>query len=212
VNLLSKKTNSFLLIGALILAFFVSNYGKFTSGNVKFIDGDGSGLYAYLPQLLLKHSVDFKEIFEVEKQQKALDFTGHYFHEVNGVTINKFSSGTALLQLPFFLLAWLMSIIFGFSPDGYSVLFQSGVAFAALFWAFVGMKYFVKLAKTFGIPENISFIAILVGFFGTNLFYYTVGIPSASHVYSFAMISVFAYFVRKTFISFEFKENVSCAN
>jgi hypothetical protein len=205
VNFLSKKNNSFILIGTLLLAFFVSNYGKFTSSNIKFIDGDGSGLYAYLPQLLLKHSVDFKEIFEVEKQQKALDFTGHYFHEVNGVTINKFSSGTALLQLPFFLLAWLFSFIFGLPTDGYSFFFQLGVAFAALFWAFVGMKFFIKLAKTFGVSENISFIAILLGFFGTNLFIYTVGIPSASHVYSFSLISVFAYFVRKTFVQFEYK-------
>lgn len=205
MNFSSNKIFSFSLIGILLLAFFASNYGKFTSGSVKFIDGDGSGLYAYLPQLLLKQSVDFKEIFEVEKQQKTLDFTGHYFHEINGVTINKFNSGTALLQLPFFLLAWLLSFIFGFPPDGYSVLFQLGVAFAALFWAFVGMKFFIKLSQTFGIPENISFFAVLLVFFGTNLFIYTVGIPSASHVYSFAIISVFAYFVRKLFLHFDNK-------
>ncbi|HEY9115610.1 MAG TPA: hypothetical protein VIN10_13000 [Bacteroidales bacterium] len=205
MNLFSKKPIDILLIGALLLAFFTCNFDKFSSNSLKFIDGDGSGLYSYLPQILLHHSVDFNEIFEVEKQQKSLDFTGHYFHEVQGVTINKFSSGTALLQLPFFLMAWLLSFIFGFPPDGYSVLFQIGVAFAAIFWAFVGMKFFIKLAKTYNIPENISFLAVLSGFFGTNLFYYTVGIPSASHVYSFAIISVFAYFTRKLFLNFEYK-------
>ena len=147
MSLFLKKSSYFLLAATLLLAFFITNFDKFKSDNLKFIDGDGSGLYAYLPQLILHHSVDFKEIFEIEKQQKSLDFTGHYFHEVNGVTINKFSSGEALLQLPFFLLAWILSFIFGFPPDGYSVFFQLGVAFAALFWAFIGMLYFLQIGE-----------------------------------------------------------------
>jgi len=205
VNYFQYKSPGLLIAFALLLSFLVSNLDKFTSVNVKFIDGDGSGLYAYLPQLVLHHSVDFSDIFEIEKQQKSMDFTGHYFHEVNGVTINKFSSGEALLQLPFFLLALILSLIFGLPADGYSLFFQFGVAFAALFWAFVGLHFFAKLAKTYGVDEKIILPAILIGFFGTNLFYYTVGIPSASHVYSFAMISVLVYFIRKTFIQFENK-------
>jgi hypothetical protein len=205
VNFFTGKRTSFLIIGVLLLAFFVTNFDKITSKNVKFIDGDGSGLYAYLPQFIIHRSVDFSEIFEVEKQQKSLDFTGHYYHEVNGVSINKFSSGEALLTIPFFLIAWFLSLIFGLPPDGYSVLFQYGVAFSALFWAFVGMNFFIKLAVSYGVPKKQSLIGIILAYFGTNLFYYTTGIPSASHVYSFAIISVFAYFARKTFINFDYK-------
>lgn len=187
----------------LFLAFFITNSDKFSSANPRFIDGDGSGLYAYLPQLLFYHSVDFSKLYDLEKQQKALDYTGHYFHEINGITINKFSSGTALLQIPFFLLAWVLSLILGLPADGYSFFFQYSVAFAALFWALIGLKFLIKMASSYGVPENRSLPASLLGFLGTNLFYYTVGIPSASHVYSFAIISVYAYFIRKTFICFE---------
>lgn len=168
----------------------------------KKIDGDGSGIYAYLPTLLIYKTVDFSPIFELEKSKRSSDYQGHYFHRVNEVLINKFSLGSALLELPFFLLAWLASVIFGYPVDGYNIFFQYGIAFAAVFWALIGISFFIKLAKLYKIDRYFVWLTVFGGFFGSNLFYYTFLAPAASHVYSFAMVAIFLFYSRKTFVDY----------
>ncbi len=128
---------------------------------------------------------------------------GHNYHKRGDVLINKFSVGTAFLQLPFFLIAFLLSILFGFPPDGYNIIFQYSVAFATLFWVGLGIIYFVKLLLTYGIERKFAWLMASVGFFGTNLFFYAIVQPSFSHAYSFSLITIFLYFARKVFLGYE---------
>ena len=85
-------------------AFFAVNFWWPDSGyRVRTVDGDGRGYYAYLPTLLLRHTVDFKETFEYEKAHQPLEYVGPNYHKVNGIYINKYLVGTALMILPFFI-------------------------------------------------------------------------------------------------------------
>jgi len=192
-----------LLLVSFLVSFIIINFIGPNSTRENIIDGDGSGLYAYLPATLIHKTVDFTPVFEFEKSRRSSDYQGHYFHEVNDILINKFSSGSALLQLPFFLLAWLLSVIFGIPVDGYNILFQYGVALAAVFWAYIGLHYFVKLTGLFGVNRQTAWVIAFAGFFGTNMFYYTFMAPAASHIYSFAAISLFLYYTKKTFLSYQ---------
>jgi len=192
-----------LLLVSFLVSFIIINFIGPNSTRKNIIDGDGSGLYAYLPAILIHKTVDFTPVFEFEKNRRSSDYQGHYFHEVNDILINKFSSGSALLQLPFFLLAWLFSVIFGLPTDGYNILFQYGVALAAVFWAFIGLHYFVKLTGLYGVNRQISWLVAFAGFFGTNMFYYTFMAPAASHIYSLAAISLLLYFTKKTFLNYQ---------
>ncbi len=191
-----------MLVGGLIVCFLIVNFFGSKGIRQNIIDGDGSGIYAYLPALLIHKTADFTTVFEFEKSRRSSDYQGHYFHRVDKVLINKFSSGTALLQLPFFLLAWLASVVFGLPADGYNIFFQYGVALAAMFWACVGMFFLVKLTKLYKLDDRFSWIVVITGFFGTNILYYTFMAPAASHIYSFAMIAVFLYYARKTFVNY----------
>jgi len=192
-----------LIVLVLLVSFTITNFIGPSNYRSVIIDGDGSGLYAYLPALIVYKSVDFTPVFEFEKSRRAPDYMGHYFHERDGILINKFTSGTALLQLPFFLVAYFLSLIFGLEADGYNILFQYAVAVSALFWAFIGILYSIKLATLYKVKYNVAWLFLIMAFIGTNLFYYTLVAPAASHVYSFSLISMFLFYMKKNFIAYD---------
>lgn len=199
------KQFAYLLVTCYLVCFIIVNLVGPKVYRQHFIDGDGSGLYAYLPAILIYHSVDFTPVFELEKSMRSSDYQGHYFHKANGILVNKFTSGTALMQLPFFLLAWLFSVLLGKPVDGYNIFFQYATGLAAVFWSVVGLLYFVKLARNYRVKEPIVFLLALAGLLATNLFFYTFITPSASHVYSFAAIAMLLYFTRKVFVGYKRK-------
>lgn len=192
-----------LLVFVLIVSFTITNFIGPNNYRKVIIDGDGSGLYAYLPALIVYKSVDFTPVFEFEKSRRAPDYMGHYFHAHDGILINKFTTGTALLQLPFFLLAYILSMIFGLEADGYNVLFQYAIAYSALIWAFIGMLYFTRFAALYKVKNHMAWLFIITAFIATNLFYYTLVAPAASHVYSFSLISVFLFYIKKNFMAYD---------
>lgn len=167
-----------------------------------FIDGDGSGHYAYLPSLIIYNTLDFTEVFEFEKTQRPPDYMGHYFHKHGEIYINKYTSGIALLQLPFFIVGYLLSLLFGLTPDGYNIIFQYCSALSALFWVGVGLIYLVRFLGTYGIDKKFSWIMSVITLLGTNLFFYTFVQPSFSHAYSFSIITIFIYHIRNVFIDY----------
>jgi len=167
-----------------------------------FIDGDGSGHYAYLPSLIIYNTVDFTDVFEFEKTQRPPDYMGHYFHKHNEIYINKYTSGTALLQLPFFIIGYFLSLLFGLTPDGYNVIFQYCSALSALFWVGIGLLFLVKFLGTYSIDKKFAWLMSIIALLGTNLFFYTFVQPSFSHAYSFSMITLFIYYVRNVFLDY----------
>lgn len=191
-----------ILIFVLLLSFAATNFIGPNQYRKVIIDGDGSGLYAYLPAVFIYKSVDFTPVFELEKSRRAPDYIGHYFHKHEDILVNKYTSGTAILQFPFFLLAYILSLIFGFEADGYNILFQYAVAISALCWVFAGLVFFVKLAHLYNIKQEFAWLIAIGGFIGTNLFYYTLVAPAASHAYSFSLITMFVYFMKKNFLEY----------
>ncbi len=195
----TNKTFGSLLALVLTGLFVVGNFIGPKEYRKVLIDGDGSGLYAYLPAVFIYKTVDFTPVFEFEKSRRPPDYMGHNYHKRNGILINKFSSGTALLELPFFLLAWLLSLILGIKADGYNIIFQYATAVSALFWAWAGLYYFVQLAFLFGMNKKRAWLVAFSGLLATNLLFYTIITPAASHVYSFGLISIFLYLMKKVF-------------
>ncbi|MCP4910782.1 MAG: hypothetical protein GY907_08745 [Bacteroidetes bacterium] len=200
MNNLTKKYSVVFLI--LAVAFILVNLIGTKYDREVFIDGDGSGHYAYLTSIFIYGNVDFTEVFEFEKKQRPADYMGHYFHELNGIYINKYTVGTALLQLPFFLIGYLLSFLFGYPLDGYNIIFQYCVALSTIFWVSLGLVYLIKLMTNWGVHNLYSWIFSSFLLLGTNLFFYTFIEPSFSHAYSFTVITVFLYFSHKIFTAY----------
>jgi len=191
-----------ILLSVTILLFLMVNFvwpdGEYRE---RTIDGDGRGYYDYLPTLLINKTVDFKQAYEYEKAIQPLEYMGPNFHKIKDVYINKFPVGTALMILPFYLVAQITSLIAGLPADGYSIFYQYAVALAALWWLWVGIYYLRKLLKSYAISETTILLVALGLILGTNLLHHAFVDVAFSHVYSFAAITAFLYVSRRMLLT-----------
>lgn len=159
------------------------------------INSDGKGYYAYLPAVFIYHDLDYKFIEYYEDKYYPSDrlVFKEFRLKTDGGIVNKCFPGLALLWMPFFLIAHLLSQFLGIEADGYSILYQYSIAFAALLYLWLGCRVLFKLLIKINTTEKLAaFITLLIGL-GTNLIFYTIIEGSMTHVYSFALITLFLY-------------------
>ena len=89
--------------------------------------------------------------------------------------------------------------------DGYSKLYPILVSIAALFYLLVGLLYLNFSLKAYNLSRESRALTLFASVFGTHLFYYTVGEPGMSHIYSFAFVAMFFYYAQQYFSSFQKK-------
>jgi hypothetical protein len=158
------------------------------------IDGDGAGYYAWLPATFIYHDLNFGFTEREDpafRSVQARDIRLFGMRNEEGKRINKYFTGTAILQLPFFLLALGAAAVSGQPVDGYSFPFQLFIGLAGVFYLLAGLFCTWKILRQFKIPDAAISVALLLLFFGTNLFFYALREPSMSHVYSFFLIAFF---------------------
>lgn len=187
-----------LLIGGILLYFIVTEKWIGNDGERwKFIvESDGRGYYAYLPAIFIYQDLKFDF---VKRNEAVIYGEGLADHLIlmNGERGNKYFIGEAVMLAPFFLLAWLISWLTDFSLSGYNQIFFGSVSIAALFYLLVALSFIRKFLIQFKIREIWIQTIIILLVFGSNVFHYTVYEPSVSHIYSFAAISGFIYFIKK---------------
>lgn len=164
-------------LGGLIASYVLVWKNQNTSA-VNFIDGDPEYYYYYLQATFSK---TYLPDYEWLKPGTINTITHH-------------PAGLSVLLLPFYLLATVFALLFNFSADGLSLPYQISISLAGLCYALIGLFFLMKFFKLQGISNRISNLVILLLFFGTTLFQYSVVEPAMSHVYSFAAISAFLYF------------------
>jgi hypothetical protein len=191
------------IVGITILVFIVTtniNWGGDRSKNI--IRSDAKCYYLYLPGVFIYNDLNFGFVQQIEFASYYDKFNCRDCREYrDGRAFSKVTVGVALAELPFFLSAHVIAKISGFQADGYSKPYQMGVTVAAIFYLFIGLFFLNKMLTTYLIKPNSRIIVMLCCVFGTNLFYYTIGEPGLSHVYSFAFINMLVFYVRKYFIS-----------
>jgi len=204
-NLYNKTSFQISLLIIISLLFVVVNIVGYSPYRKILIDGDGKGHYDFLPAIFIYNTIDFAEMVRVEQENNDLYNKPHYYVKNNGIYINKYNCGTALLILPFFLIAFFISILTGLAPDGYSILFQYGVGIAGLFYLSLGIFSSIRLIRSYNIKLSTAVITVVSGLLATNLFCYAYIQPSLSHVYSFFTISTFLFLVRYYFTDHKHK-------
>ena len=127
----------------------------------------------------------------------------HYYYDyrvkINGNSINKYWIGTSVCELPFFLSAHGITLLTGGKADGYSKLYPIFINLSGIFYAMAGLFFLTQLLQLYGISSANKNLSVVFVFFGTNLFYYAVVEPGMSHVYSFAVITLFVYLLKLFF-------------
>jgi MFS family permease len=161
------------------------------------IMSDGKGYYAYLPAIFIYDDLNFGFHDTIEKKYYDEHSKYDYRSKAHGKLLDKYFSGVALLQSPFFLAGHACAKISGAPADGYSKPYAIAVNLAAIFWLTIGLLCLRKLLLQFGASRVTATFVLFCIFFGTNLFYYTIGEPTMSHVYSFALTSIFFLYSKK---------------
>lgn len=155
------------------------------------INNDAVMYYAYLPAFCIYHDLTFQFVDSLPDDFKGRIWT---FKAPNGNTTLKMTMGLAIGWIPFFYMAHLYTMFGDYPSDGYSEPYSVSIFVAAIFFLFVGLFFLRKLLLPF-FEEKIIALVMIIVVFGTNLFRYVVDEPGMPHVYSFAWINMFLYFV-----------------
>lgn len=182
----------------LLYVFLVSVY----IGNVdeKF-KGDGKGYYDYLPSIFIQHDLVRKDLplSESPKVYDRITKTGVYVTFKDHM-VNMYPCGTALLELPFFMVTWPISELKGDHADGYGLPFQRTIYLAALFYVFLSLIFLKKVLKTYQVRPGIVTFSQLLMVLATPVTIYANKEAGFSHVYSMFAVTAFIYYIRSFFI------------
>jgi hypothetical protein len=183
-----------LFIGlALLFSSANINWGKTHWKNI--IKADGKGYYAWLPAIFIYNDINFGFFDKIEKEKYFnKDLFYDYRVNINNKTTNKYFCGTAILQMPFFLTAHIITKLTNNDADGFSKWYAILINIAAIFYALAGLYFSNKILKDIGINNLNRSLTLIIMTFSTNLFYYVIGEPAMSHIYSFFCITVFCFF------------------
>lgn len=148
---------------------------------------DAEGYYMYLPAVVIYKN--FSDIpLRSSAQFKRIEKTNNYY--------DKYTFGTALMQLPFFTIADLWAKNSKHARDGYSRPYQVFLFFAALFYAVCGLIVLFKILSK-NHEKRWVIITLLCLFFGTNLAHYSTMEAGMSHAFSFFLVAGMIYYTPK---------------
>lgn len=177
------------------------------------IESDAKGYFGYLPATFVYGDLNYGFYDEME-MNKYYDANFHLEYRqttADGRYFNKYFCGSAVAMSPFYLIAHAVANNSGYDADGYSFPYIVSITLAALFYFFLGLLYLRKTLLLYEISERNISLVLITAAFGTNLFYYAIVEPGISHIYSFAFMSMFLYFSKRYFLSFEKKHLIYLA-
>lgn len=186
------------LIYTLALFFVVSVFHAWQSNwkdgaTNKIINSDGISYYAHLTAIFI-YDLDYSFVEKKIEQGYIPRYAQYYFVEhSNGKIFNKTFFGNALMLMPGFLIAMLLSYIFKQPVDGYNAIFQISVNINSILFTLLGLYLVGLYLKRKGFSLQ-TILLVLTGFyFGSNLYYYTLFEPAMTHQYLFFLIALFFY-------------------
>src|SRR6266567_73323 len=107
----------------------------------RLIVSDGMGYYLYLPSAFIHHDLTMEWTQPLQKED-------HYpdpYHEWYGLTtfrkgayLDKYPIGLAILWLPFFIAAHILTILTGHPATGFTTWYQIAIGFAGAFYTSLG--------------------------------------------------------------------------
>jgi len=185
------------LIIILVLGWKAFQHYKHIGPDNQVLRADGKGYYAYLPALFIYHDnqTNFIDYYE-HKYNKPEDYAD-FRTKIDGVYVNKYYAGLAILQLPFFLVAHGLSTLLKLPTDGYAPLYQQFFVIGGLFYLYIGMQFFLLYVIAWNVKVWQALIVIICIIFGTNCYHYAVYEQCMSHIYSLSMICIFTYGIYK---------------
>ncbi|MBC7862290.1 MAG: glycosyltransferase family 39 protein [Bacteroidia bacterium] len=110
----------------------------------------------------------------------------------NGKKMQRFTSGVAVMEAPFFAMAHYYAKANGYKLDGYSAPYAWFNYFGVFLYVLIGLYYLYR-ALRFYFSEWLCVFVLAAIFLATNLFFYTLGAGQMSHSFLFLLQAVFIF-------------------
>ncbi|TGE23028.1 hypothetical protein [Hymenobacter metallicola] len=178
-----------LSVGLLLwLGLYVSSALR---NGVNIISSDSAGYYLYLPAIFVYD--DLQQLQFREATIAKYHYAGLNEHAtldpVSGNYVLKYSSGLALQELPFFLVAHAVAEPLGYPADGYSQPYQWAIRLGSLLAAALSL-WLVRRALLPRFGEWPTALALLILVLGTNYLNYSGGQGGMTHNWLFGWYAV----------------------
>lgn len=159
---------------------------------------DGTGYYAYLPQWFIYGTHNFEFMGYIKSKYPDSKFIINELDRYpNNRLRNKYYTGTALSNIPFFLLGHAHASLTNEPMDGYSRPYLIWLNIGSIVYFLLGCLGFYLFMRRFQIDRFWVLLGLMGMAFATNLSYYVnVSVPFA-HVFSFATINWVLYYSKK---------------
>ncbi|MBI3233596.1 MAG: hypothetical protein HYZ42_06075, partial [Bacteroidetes bacterium] len=147
---------------------------------------DAAGYYSYLPATFYYHGT-----FEFNNGYES-------FLPVNaeGKRYPKYTYGVALIEAPFYGVAYVIASLKGQPVNGFSAPFADTVRWGAMLFVFLGLLYLRKFLLIF-YNEIVTSITLFCCIFASMLYMYTFIQGEISHGYLFTLFTMFIYYTHK---------------
>lgn len=168
------------------------------------IEGDGVFYYSWLHSAVFDHDIDFRNQYE---RFAEYDFYSRKFIEENKITsagkmTNAYAFGTAIMWLPFFAAAHIVSFFLQnfnhelFRADGYSFLYVLFVNFSGAVYGLLAVFINYRTLRLIfrDHHEKLKTLTAVFAFWlATPWIYYQFFEPFMSHMASLFLVSLFVY-------------------
>lgn len=183
-EILERHSSKILLLVFLLSALAFLATVPLPRSDGMLIGSDGIYYYAYVRSLVIDRDIDFAN--EYARLFPAMDV--EKMKTPTGMTSNQFAVGTALLWVPFFLAAHVLSLalnLVGFSmaTDGYGYIYQSAVCLGSIVYGWIGMVLTHRITRN--VSQDTAIVSAVMVIALSNFCYYLVLEPSMSHMCSF---------------------------
>lgn len=191
-----SKIVIFLIIALLIIVVFkIKRWGNAGTDHSGVITSDVINYYSYLPAAFIYKDLSYSFLENENNTEIASRFWPNTIE--GGKKVEKMTMGLSFLYSPFFFLAHsYCNITDTYTPNGFSKPYEMSLVFSSIFYLFFGLWYLRKFLLEYFSEWITSFVLIAV-FMGTNLYYYTIVESAMSHTYSFSLIAIFLYQIKK---------------
>ncbi len=152
------------------------------------ISWDVSGYYWYLPSLFIYKDIKqqgFKDSIIAKYHPTNADFQ-QAIKVDNGNYVMKYSSGMAVMYLPFFAVAHLAAGMMGYPQDGFSLPYQLAVQLGGFLVAILGLWYLRKLLLYYYSDAAVAITLFLLAA-GSNYLEYAAIDNGMSHSWLFTV-------------------------
>lgn len=187
-----RRTSLIVLI-VLLMVIWVVRILTPTAGTLTW---DVFGYYLWLPAKFIQDDIwldNIQWVNQLMTQYKPSETLYQAYIGPNGTWMYWFLFGMGIMYLPFFFIGHVWAQIGGYPTDGFSMPYQTAIAYGGVVYTSLGLYFLWKTLKKF-FTEHVVSLVLVVIVLGTNYLYFTSIGGSATSNYLFTLLAALVWF------------------